>query len=291
MDVLVLGGTRFFGVHLVRALLDAGCRVTVATRGNLPPRFADEIEFVAVDRTDADALKAALGGRHFDAVCDNICYCSNDAHRILETVETPRYVVTSSASVYEEDMTLRTPESVFDPVRYPYTPREFVMAEFGECKRQVECALFQKFPHISGCAVRFPFVTGPDDYSGRLHFYAEQIVNGAPFFCDNPAAALSFIDSKEAGGLLAWLCAQPLTGPLNAAADGTVTVGEIIAAAERAAGRAAVLDEGATPAPYNGAESFSLDTARAKQAGFRPTDCRTWMPTLLAEMVAEFQAK
>ncbi len=31
--VLVLGGTRFFGKHLVAALLQAGYDVTIATRG------------------------------------------------------------------------------------------------------------------------------------------------------------------------------------------------------------------------------------------------------------------
>lgn len=30
---LVIGGTRFFGVHLVKSLLDMGVHVTVATRG------------------------------------------------------------------------------------------------------------------------------------------------------------------------------------------------------------------------------------------------------------------
>lgn len=33
MDVLVLGGTRLMGKHLVNALLEKGHRITVATRG------------------------------------------------------------------------------------------------------------------------------------------------------------------------------------------------------------------------------------------------------------------
>lgn len=33
MKILVLGGTRFFGVHLVNALLEDGHEVTIATRG------------------------------------------------------------------------------------------------------------------------------------------------------------------------------------------------------------------------------------------------------------------
>ncbi len=33
MKVLVLGGTRFFGIHLVDELLKSNCDVTIATRG------------------------------------------------------------------------------------------------------------------------------------------------------------------------------------------------------------------------------------------------------------------
>ncbi|MGH4123418.1 MAG: NAD-dependent epimerase/dehydratase family protein [Clostridium sp.] len=34
MNILVLGGTRFFGVHLVDNLLKNGHQVTIANRGN-----------------------------------------------------------------------------------------------------------------------------------------------------------------------------------------------------------------------------------------------------------------
>ena len=34
MKILVVGGTRFFGIPMVNALINAGHDVTVATRGN-----------------------------------------------------------------------------------------------------------------------------------------------------------------------------------------------------------------------------------------------------------------
>lgn len=33
MNILVIGGTRFFGIHMVNELLTAGYDVTIATRG------------------------------------------------------------------------------------------------------------------------------------------------------------------------------------------------------------------------------------------------------------------
>ena len=33
MKILVIGGTRFFGIHMVNALLQRGYDITIATRG------------------------------------------------------------------------------------------------------------------------------------------------------------------------------------------------------------------------------------------------------------------
>lgn len=43
MKVLVLGGTRFFGVHMVNSLLSKGHNVTIATRGKTKDIFEDEL--------------------------------------------------------------------------------------------------------------------------------------------------------------------------------------------------------------------------------------------------------
>lgn len=43
MKVLVIGGTRFFGISMVNALLENGHDVTVATRGNAKDNFGNSI--------------------------------------------------------------------------------------------------------------------------------------------------------------------------------------------------------------------------------------------------------
>jgi len=48
---------------------------------------------------------------------------------------------------------------------------------YNEVKRQAEAALEQCYAHIPSVAVRFPFVVGEDDYTRRLHFYAEHVIN------------------------------------------------------------------------------------------------------------------
>ena len=55
MKILVVGGTRFFGIPMINALLDKGHDVTVATRGNAKAPFDDKVAHVIMDRTDGDS--------------------------------------------------------------------------------------------------------------------------------------------------------------------------------------------------------------------------------------------
>lgn len=43
MNILVIGGTRFFGIHMVNELLTAGYDVTIATRGKASDSFGDQL--------------------------------------------------------------------------------------------------------------------------------------------------------------------------------------------------------------------------------------------------------
>ena len=50
MKVLVLGGTRFFGIHLVDELLKSNCDITIATAESLVG-YKENEEIVVRDRT------------------------------------------------------------------------------------------------------------------------------------------------------------------------------------------------------------------------------------------------
>lgn len=78
MKILVLGGTRFFGVHMVNSLLSRGHNVTIATRGKAKDMFGDKIKRVIIERTNPDSLKETIGKHYYDVVCDNLAYCSNN---------------------------------------------------------------------------------------------------------------------------------------------------------------------------------------------------------------------
>ena len=70
MRVLVVGGTEFISLHLVRALQRDGHRVAVLNRGRRSERLPSGVERLVADRKDPAALRAALGGQRFDGLVD-----------------------------------------------------------------------------------------------------------------------------------------------------------------------------------------------------------------------------
>lgn len=76
MNILVLGGTRFFGRHLVQALLSDGHNVTIATRGHTKDSFGGQIKRLIVERTSAESLRLSLRHVHYDVIYDNLVFQS-----------------------------------------------------------------------------------------------------------------------------------------------------------------------------------------------------------------------
>lgn len=280
MNVLVLGGTRFFGVHLVNALLSKGHSVTIATRGKTNDNFGQKVERIIVERTNADSLAKALHNQNFDVVCDNLAYSSNDVKCLLANLSCGRYVMTSSASVYINQH-VQTEENEFNPVSYPLKWCSRHECAYDEGKRQAECALFQTYSDFSAVAVRYPYVIGEDDYTQRLFFYVEQTIKGNPMNIDNLNEQISFIGSSEAGAFLAWIVEQELTGPINGNNVGTISLQEIISYVEQKTEKKAKLSVEGLSGTYNGQRSFSLNTERANSLGYNFTELNSWIYGLL----------
>lgn len=146
MKILVIGGTRFFGIHTVNALLEHGHDVTIATRRNTSDSYGDKVERICVERTDAQ---------------------------------------------------------------------------------------------------------------------------------------MSFIGSKEAGEFMAYLVEQDLTGAVNGASHGTISVREILAYVEEKTGKKAILSADGEPAPYNGEPPYSINTQKAENRGYTFTQLKDWIYELL----------
>jgi nucleoside-diphosphate-sugar epimerase len=106
--VLVLGGSVFVGKHMVDALVAAGAAVTVLNRGRTPAVLPPGVDHLAADRTDAAQMRAALGGRDWDAVFDVSGFVmaagGSDIDSLLDLLDghVGAYVYTSSIMAYDQ---------------------------------------------------------------------------------------------------------------------------------------------------------------------------------------------
>ena len=70
MRVLVIGGTEFISLHLVRALLRGGHEVAALNRGRHAERLPAGVRAIVADRKDHAAVRQALRGERVDALVD-----------------------------------------------------------------------------------------------------------------------------------------------------------------------------------------------------------------------------
>lgn len=179
MNILVIGGTRFFGIHMVNELLTAGYDVTIATRGKASDSFGDKVKRIFLERTKEESVREALSGTHYDVVIDKIAYCSNDIKYVMDVIDCDKYIYMSSTSVYNPKH-INTVEADFDGIENELIWCDRKAFPYEQIKRQAECALWQQYPEKNWIAVRYPFAIGKDDYTKRLLFYVEHTMKSIP---------------------------------------------------------------------------------------------------------------
>src|SRR5918995_2158890 len=101
MNLLILGGTRFVGRHLVAVALSHNHKVTLFNRGKSQALPVADVEMIHGDR-NRDLEK--LQGRRWDAVVDTSGYLPRAVRAAAEVLadSVDRYVFISSQSVYAD---------------------------------------------------------------------------------------------------------------------------------------------------------------------------------------------
>ncbi|MER8045750.1 NAD-dependent epimerase/dehydratase family protein [Streptomyces sp. NPDC094032] len=295
MDILIIGGNRYFGKRLIKRLLGAGHRVTVLNRGSSAAPEGT-VQLVA-DRNDEAALEKALGGRRFDVVVDQVCYTPRQAEiaRRVFAGRTGRYVMTSTVEVYGyEDSAVPVAEDALDlgavvvDLALPWEDPEFLDAHYGEGKRQAE-AVFAGGAEFAWASVRVAHVLGgADDFTGRLDHYARRIRAGEPIAVPAVNRPATYVYVEEIADFLAWAAGAEFTGPVNAHAHGPLTTAEICAAIESRVGGRTVFQEVEVGefSPFSFDRSYGMDNSRAEGLGYRFSHSSEWLARAVAETVS-----
>ncbi|MFC4058417.1 NAD-dependent epimerase/dehydratase family protein [Planomonospora corallina] len=295
-NVCVIGGSRYFGRHLVESFRAAGDRVTVVNRGTtVPPRGVGHL---VADRDDEAALRAALGGRTFDVVVDQVCYRPEQAAvaRRVFAGRTGRYVMTSTIEVYDpatsDLLAAAGPggagEGSVDPAAWPVRrlPDGDEAAAYAEGKRQAE-AVFAREPAFPYVSVRSAHVLGGGsrDFTGRLAHHVRRIAAGEPVVIHDDPRPTSFVGHREIAELLYWAAGAAFTGPVNACSHGELSVTGLGALIAEQVGREPVYrTAGGGPAsPFSLDRYYAMDNGRAARLGFAFSAVADWLPRAVTE--------
>ncbi len=162
MDVLVVGGSRFLGLHVVMALQEEGHQVTTLNRGTL--NQPANVRHLKCDRKDRPRTKKMLDREDFDAVIDISISASEDTRQMIELFEgrIDRFVHCSTGAVYEDRWEYPVLED--DPT-IAWTGGGTYPEEKAECERLLTDAYMQKgFPIV---ILRPTVIYGPHNYVYR----------------------------------------------------------------------------------------------------------------------------
>ena len=280
MKILVIGGTRYFGIHMVNKLLEQGHEITIATRGKTPDLYENRVKRIVIQRTNEESMRDVLQQKHFNVVIDKIAYCSNDIRYVLDYIDCDKYIYMSSTSVYNPKH-MNTMESDFDGYSKEFVWCDRKAFSYEQIKRQAEYALWQKYSGKNWVAVRYPFAIGKDDYTKRLLFYVEHVIKSEPMYIDNIDCQMSYIRSDEAGDFIAYLVDKDVKGAINGSSVGTISLREIIDYIEKKTEKQAVLSNQGEVAPYNGEPEYSINTEKAEKVGYHFSNLKDWIYELL----------
>ena len=224
MKLLVLGGTRFLGRHVVEAALERGDRVTIFTRGRQPVPWPN-VESLVGDRDPrVTPGLAALESGTWDTVID----CSGYVPRVVEAsarllaARVRRYIFVSSMSVYAKTdrpgLDERAPLIALDDPR-----TEQVMEHYGGLKAACEAVVERIFAGRA-TQVRPGLIVGPHDGSDRFGYWVARFVH-PQLLGDRPPRAvvpapperpLQFVDARDLAAWMRDLGARDVAGTYNA---------------------------------------------------------------------------
>jgi 2'-hydroxyisoflavone reductase len=208
MKLLILGGTKFLGRHLVDAALAQGHEVTLFNRGNSADVYP-EIEKLHGDRNED---LTALRGRSWDAVIDTCGYLPSQvqasAELLADAVE--HYTYISSLSIYPKfsppgiDETSHVPELKADQAAAlskikTLTPAlsEKLRALYGPLKVLCERAAEEAMPSRV-LMIRPGLIVGPWDYHESFTTWVRRIGKGGEVLAPGrPNRPVQLIDARD----------------------------------------------------------------------------------------------
>jgi 2'-hydroxyisoflavone reductase len=228
MKLLILGGARFLGRHVMAAGLARGHRVSAFNRGRTEPDLFPEIEKLRGDRAGDLSV---LDGRTWDAVIDTSGYLPEDVGRLAERLRgrVGHYTFVSSISVYagfaHAGMDEGSPVSRLTPDQRstvagidrsePLKSQAFLQL-YGPLKAVCEIAVQEHFGDRA-LVLRPGLIVGPHDYMDRFPYWIARVAEGGEVLAPGrPDRPIQLIDARDLADWMVRLAEGAVSGVLHA---------------------------------------------------------------------------
>ena len=236
MRILIIGGTRFLGRHLVEAALARRHEVTLFNRGQSNPGLFPQLETILGDREkDLDRLK----GRLWDTVIDVAGYLPRIVRLSAEVLEpnVSRYVFISSLSVYADFRKIGIDES------YPVgkiegeSVEEITGETYGPLKALCEKAVREIYGERA-LIIRPGLIVGPHDPTDRFTYWSVRVARGGDVLApQKPEATTQVIDVRDLSDFIIKLIEENASGIYNATGpDHELTMGQLLEVSKQVSG-------------------------------------------------------
>ncbi len=239
LRILVLGGTRFIGLHMTERALQRGHRLTFFNRGRTNAERFPDIERI---RGDRNGDIGGLAGRQWDAVIDNSAYVPRQvqATAALLAPNVGRYVFVSSISVYPDFSAPRTEESPVGKLA-DETIEKVDGETYGPLKALCERAALQVFGPARTTVIRPGLIVGPDDNTDRFTYWPARAARGGAMLAPGtPRDRIQVIDSRDLARFTIEAIERGSGGTFNLVSPpGRFTMGQLLDASVAAARRLA----------------------------------------------------
>lgn len=215
MKLLILGGTRFLGRHLVSAAQERGHEVTLFNRGQTNPGLFPGVTELHGDR---DGDLQILSGRTWDAVIDTCGYVPRvvraSAEFLARTV--PRYTFISTISVYGDLDKAGIDESAPVATIDDETTEEVTGATYGALKALCEQAVIEEYPDAS-LIIRPGLIVGPYDPTDRFTYWPVRVDRGGEVLAPGmPENLVQIVDARDLAEWTIAMVEEGTTGIYNA---------------------------------------------------------------------------
>jgi len=238
MNILIIGGTRFVGRHLVNSALARGHNITLFNRGKSNPNLFPNIETILGDR-EHDVEK--LSTRTWDAVIDTCGYVPRIVRVSATGLERSvgRYVFISSVSVYPDTILGKIGIDESDPVGKldDESVEEITNETYGPLKAICEKTVFDMYGE-RGLVVRPGLVVGPNDISDRFTYWPVRVAKGGDVLApEKPEVPLQIIDVRDLADFIVKLIEDKASGVYNATGPNyELTIGAMLEACKQVSG-------------------------------------------------------